>query len=196
MRRRLTALIIGAVAITAVFIPGLFAAPALAWTETDTTALRSILSEHRSPLPPWTIEAFAALHEDFDVAGYLAVMWAESSLGTTGGSARHNNPGNIKFGGWRAPDDPKVWLRWMSGSWYCRGQGTYGTYLSMYWGQRAAIRLIYDTGYNAQLAAHDWWGFANRYFGRNVPGISRYVANLRAAHGIIVRKAAAHGAVW
>lgn len=44
-------------AVLAVFFVG--AAPALAWTDTDTAALRSILSGYRSPLPPWTIEAFA-----------------------------------------------------------------------------------------------------------------------------------------
>jgi hypothetical protein len=162
----------------------------------DQQAIRAILSQYRSPLPPWTIEAFAGNHPDFDIAGYLAVMMCESSLGTTGGSFRYNNPGNIKFGGWRAADDPKVWLRWMNGSWHCRGQGVYGTFPSMYWGQRAAIRLIYETGYNARLAAHDWWGFANRYYGRTVAGISGYVANLRAAHNRLVKTAALYGAAW
>jgi hypothetical protein len=66
----------------------------------------------------------------------------------------------------------------------------------MYWGQRAAIRLIYETGYNARLAAHDWWGFANRYYGRTVAGISGYVANLRAAHNRFVKTAALYGAAW
>jgi hypothetical protein len=134
---------------------------ALAYEDTaDTQAIRGILLAHRSPLPWWTVAAFKNQHPDFDVAGYLAVMQSESGMGTTGGSARYNNPGNIKFCGWRAPGDPKVWLLWQCGSWYCKGQGWYGVYSSMYWGQRAAIRLIYDTGYNAQLAAHDWEGFS------------------------------------
>lgn len=160
----------------------------------DQMAIRAILAQYHSPLPCWTIEAFAQSHADFDIAGYLAVMMCESTLGTKGGSARNNNPGNLKFGGWRAPDDPKVWLRWMNGYWYSPGQGIYGSYPSMYWGQRSSIRLIYDTGYNAQLAAHDWWGFANRYYGAGVTSV--YVTNLQAAHDRFVRAAAKYGAVW
>ncbi|NLX20690.1 MAG: hypothetical protein GXY55_03325 [Phycisphaerae bacterium] len=185
----LAALILGAV---------FFCAPVQAaeWEGTaDSAALRAIYAKAHSPLPWWTPAAFKASHPDFDCAAFCAVLQCESSLGTTGGSARYNNPGNIKFKGWREPDDPKVWLRWMNGSWYCPGQGTYGTFPSMYWGQRAAIRLIYDCGYNAMLADEDWWGFANRYYGAGVPGISRYVSNLRTAHDLIVKEAREYGAL-
>ena len=164
----------------------------------DKVAVEGILSKYRSPLPPWTILAFKESHPDFDIAGYLTVMWCESSLGTTGGSFKYNNPGNIKWGGYRAPDDPKVWLRWMNGKWYCKGQGWYGTYPSMYWGQRAAIRLIYDSAheYNTMLADHEWDAFAAVYDGSKVPGIAKYTANLEAAHALLVREAAKYGASW
>lgn len=205
MKRRALLVLILAVAITAFFIPGLFQGSAKAeplysqevmGPSLDELAVKGILADHGSPLPWWTICAFAESHPDFSIAAYLAVMWCESSLGTTGGSARYNNPGNIKWGGWMDPDDSRVWYRWMNGSWYCPGQGTYGTYPSMYWGQRAAIRLIYDAGYNADLAAEDWWGFSNRYYGAGVPGISRYVANLEAAHKLIVKEAREYGTLW
>ena len=182
-----------AVLVAAFFMP----ANARAYVDSpDTVAIQGILQEHHSPLPWWTVAAFKASHSDFDVAGYLAVMEAESSMGRTGGSARYCNPGNIKFCGWRAPDDPKVWLRWQCGSWYCKGQGYYGRYPTMYWGQRAAIRLIYDAGYNRQLAAHDWDGFSKRYYGTNVKGRSSYIADLRAAHNRIVQEARAYGVAW
>lgn len=190
MRRLLLVL-----AVAAALLGGLFVAPAQALTDADRAAVRGILAEYRSPLPPWTIEAFAESHPDFDLAGYLAVMFCESRLGTIGGSARYNNPGNIKFCGWMDPADLRVWLRWQNGAWYSPEQGWYGTYPSMYWGQRAAIRLIYDAGYNAQLAAHDWRGFARRYYGSG-PGLEQYIRNLRAAHALMVRKAAAYGAGW
>ena len=158
--------------------------------------LEGFLSKYNSPLPVEPILLFKLLHPDFDIAGYLTVAWCESSLGTTGGSARYNNPGNIKWGGWRKPGDPKVWYLWMNGYWYCRGQGTYGTYSSMKWGQQANIRLLYDVGYNEMLSEHNWIGFANHYFGRGVPGKNSYIRNLRAAHSIVVNAAAEYGLNW
>jgi hypothetical protein len=166
--------------ILAVFLlPGIVqAAPA------DQAALEGILAAHHSPMPAYTIAAFADLHPDFDIGGFLAVMWAESSLGTAG---RLNNPGSIKGG---APGS--LWRDLRVGT----SRSGYNRYGTMRDGTRAAIRLIYDRGYIALLSAHDWWGFANRYYGRGVPGIGRYVANLRAAHRIIIKEAANHGATW
>lgn len=154
-------------------------------TTADTAAIRGILAEGRSPLPWWTISAFAASHPDFDIAGYLAVVWAESSLGR--GCDYKCNPGSIKGG-----SVGRIWRDLRIGV----SPAGYNVYCNMYEGQRAAIRLIYDAGYNAHLAAHDWWGFANRYYGRYVPGINGYVANLKAAHARVVKMAAAYGAVW
>ena len=150
----------------------------------DKAAVEGILAAHHSPLPAYTIVAFAEDHPDFDIAGYLSVMWAESSLGCAG---RLNNPGSIKGGAVGS-----VWRDLRVGA-NARG---YNRYASIYDGQRAAIRLLYDRGYNTQLAAGDWWGFANRYYGRGVPGIGGYVANLKAAHGILVKEAAGYEALW
>ena len=187
--KRLILALIGAVLVGGLLYAPASAAPLYSQEVTgpslDELAVKGILADHGSPLPWWTICAFFDTHPQFDIASYLAVMWAESSLGKT--CDYKHNPGSIKGG-----PVGTVWRDLRIGV----SPAGYNVYRSIYDGQRAAIRLIYDTGYNAQLAAHDWWGFANRYFGRNVPGISRYVANLRAAHGIIVRKAAAHGAVW
>lgn len=166
-------------------------------TDQDRAAIRGILTQYRSPLPAYTIEAFADAHEDFDIAGYLTVMWCESSLGTTGGSRRYNNPGNLKFS--RAPG---IWYELMSGRWYCRGQGYYGKYPSMYAGQRAAIRILYDAnspwGHSLMplLVGHQWDSFSRHYFGTGVSGRWAYVRNLRAAHALIVRLAAGYGARW
>jgi len=95
-------------AIVALFI---WAAPAAAqWEKTpDARAIQAIYREAGSPLPWWTVAAFKYTHPDFDVAGYLAIIKMESSLKTTGGSARYHNPGNMRFAGWREPGDPKVW---------------------------------------------------------------------------------------
>lgn len=160
----------------------------------DKLAVEGILSKYRSPLPEWTILAFKQSHPDFDIAGYLTVMFCESSLGTTGGSRKYNNPGNIKY----VKGSDKIWQTLASGTWWCPGQGRYNRYPDMYTGQRAAIRLIYDSkyGYNAKLAAHDWVGFGAIYYGQNVPGLAKYVSNLKAAHKLLVKEAAKYGAVW
>lgn len=152
----------------------------------DKLAVEGILSKYRSPLPEWTILAFKQSHEDFDIAGYLTVMWCESSLGTNCGIAT-NNPGGIKGG-----PVGTVWRDLRVGV----GKRGFNLYANMYDGQRAAIRLIYDKGYNAQLAAHDWTGFGNRYYGKGVPGLARYIRNLKAAHKILVAEAAKYGAIW
>jgi hypothetical protein len=183
------------VAIVALFIWG---APALAaeWDQTpDARAIQAIYREAGSPLPWYTVAAFRSSHPAFDVAGFLAVLWCESGLGTTGKSRTYHNPGNIKFCGWMDPTDPRVWLRWQCGAFRAAG-APYGHYLSHYWGQRAAIRLIWDRGYNEDLAAGDWWGFASRYYGAGVPGIATYVRNLQVAHDRFVRIAASHGCAW
>jgi hypothetical protein len=180
VRRRFILALLLAACLVAFFVP-----PAQAWTDQDTVALRGILSAHRSPLPPWTVEAFAALHPDFDVAGFLAVMWAESSLGYA--CDYKQNPGSIKGG-----PVGTVWRDLRTGV-SPRG---YNVYASIYDGQRAAIRLLYDRGYNAVLAAHDWWRFANRYYGAGVAGIGQYVANLKAAHAQLVKEAAQFEVTW
>ena len=189
MRRRLILLLIGAALIGGLFVGQASAEPLYSQEVTgpslDELAVKGILADHGSPLPWWTICAFKDTHPAFDIAGYLAVMWAESSLGKT--CDYKNNPGSIKGG-----SVGTVWRDLRIGV----SPAGYNVYRSIYDGQRAAIRLIYDCGYNAMLAAEDWWGFANRYYGAGVPGISRYVANLKAAHDIIVQEAAEWGVVW
>lgn len=150
----------------------------------DEIAVKGILEHHGSPLPWWIIVAFKDTHPQFDIAGYLAVMWAESSLGKT--CDYKHNPGSIKGG-----SVGTVWRDLRIGV----SPAGYNVYASMYDGQRAAIRLIW-AHYNADLAAGDWRGFANRYYGVGVAGISRYVANLEAAHALIVKEAEEWGAVW
>ena len=174
---------------------GLFCAqPAEASPTPDAIAVQKFLKNHKSPLPWWTIAAFKEAHPDFDIAGYLTVIWCESSLGTTGGSARYNNPGNIKY----MQGSDKFWHKLAVGKWLCPGQGWYNRYLDIYTGQRAAIRLIYDSKYhyNTLLAAHDWEGFAAIYYGEKVAGLAQYTANLEAAHALIVREAARYGVSW
>jgi len=188
MRRRLILLLIGAALIGGLFVGQASAEPLYSQEVTgpslDELAVKGILADHGSPLPWWTICAFKDTHPAFDIAGYLAVMWAESSLGKT--CDYKNNPGSIKGG-----SVGTVWRDLRIGV----SPAGYNVYRSIYDGQRAAIRLIYDCGYNADLAAEDWWGFANRYYGRGVPGISGYVANLRAAHDLIVKEAREYGAL-
>jgi hypothetical protein len=189
MRRRLILLLIGAALIGGLFVGQASAEPLYSQEVTgpslDELAVKGILADHGSPLPWWTICAFKDTHPAFDIAGYLAVMWAESSLGKT--CDYKNNPGSIKGG-----SVGTVWRDLRIGV----SPAGYNVYRSIYDGQRAAIRLIYDCGYNADLAAEDWWGFANRYYGRGVPGISRYVANLEAAHTMIVKEAREYGTLW
>lgn len=181
---RALAVVLAAIAIVVGLAGEASASPA------DRAAVEGILAKYRSPLPPETIIAFAEAHPDFDIAGYLAVVWCESSLGKTGGSFRYNNPGNIK------PSRPEnLWQQLASGRWYCRGQGWYNRYASMYLGQRAVIRLLYDRSYNTWLRTHQWERFARLYYGA-APGRSIYIRNLRAAHGLIVRLAKGYGASW
>ena len=189
MRRRVILALAGAVLAGGLFVGSASAAPLYSreaiGPSCDELAVRGILQEHGSPLPWWTIVAFKDTHPQFDIAGYLAVMWAESSLATT--CDYKHNPGSIRGG-----SVGTVWRDLRIGV----SPAGYNVYKSIYDGQRAAIRLVWDCGYNAQLAAEDWWGFANRYYGAGVAGISRYVTNLEAAHGMIVKEAREWGVVW
>lgn len=161
----------------------------------DKLAIEGILGRYQSPLPYWTIEAFADSHPDFDIAGYLTVAWCESSLGTTGKSFRFNNPGNIMYHPktW-APE--KVWYTWQTGGFKSAGR-LFGAYESMYMGQRALIRLLYDhpAGYNTLLREHRWDEFGRIYYGPG-EGLADYIRNLKAAHALILKEAAKYGATW
>lgn len=160
----------------------------------NTVAIQRFLAKHHSPMPWWTIAAFAHGHPDFSIPGFLSVMWCESSLGTTGGSARYNNPGNIKY----LRGSVAIWQTLATDTWFCPGQGVYNVYPDMRTGTRAAIRLIYEgkSGYNAKLAAKDFERFASIYYGQNVPGLAKYVDCLERAHALIVREAAHYGVQW
>ena len=159
-------------------------------TPTTMDFLERYLGSQDSPLPAYTIYWFWRAHPDFDIAGYLTVMAAESSLGTTGGSRRYNNPGNLK-----PSQASNPWQQLASGTWYSKGQGTYNRYPDMYTGQRAAILLIYAR-YNSALAGHNWSGFARRYYGEGVSGLGSYTSNLAVLHSRILRDAARYGLVW
>lgn len=170
-------------AIAACFV---FGAPALAWEDDeDTVAIRAILAAHESPMPWWTIAAYASGHPAFDVAGFLAVAWAESSLGR--GASGTRNVGSIKGG-----PVGSLWRDLRTG----RTRSGYNIYPDMRAGTRALIYLLTERGYNDELAAHQWQAFANRYYGAGVSGIGRYIANLKAVHSIIVREAARLGVAW
>jgi hypothetical protein len=153
-------------------------------------AIQGILAKYDSPVPWWNISAFAASHADFDVAGFLAVLQCESGLGTTGKSRTYNNPGNIVFSGWASEASDgfalRPWLLWQSG-WFTSAGQCFGTYPSMYWGCRAAVRLFYDRGYNTLMREHQWYAFAVRWYG-DKPGLDQYAANLVAAHARFVRE--------
>jgi hypothetical protein len=151
----------------------------------DSDVLQQFIESANSPLPWWTPYYFHIDHPDFDIAGYLAVAWCESSLGK--GSMKYHNVGSIKGG-----PVGSVWRDLRIGTF----GGGYNIYANFYDGQRAAIRLLYDKGYNSKLKSHDWWGFANRYYGSGVAGIGAYVANLQSAHSYIVRFAANRGVTW
>jgi hypothetical protein len=133
------------------------------------------ISGHVSQLPSFTIGAFSRAHPDFDVSGFLAVMWAESSLGTT--CDYKHNPGSIKGGAIGSP-----WRDLRTGV----SRNGYNIYPDMYTGQRAAILLIYSR-YNSVLANHQWSAFCNRYYGAGIPGIGGYRANIIAAHALAAK---------
>jgi hypothetical protein len=171
-----------------------FAAPALAATP-DEAAVQKILAQYHSPLPWWTITAYARAHPDFDIGGYLTVAFCESDYCTIGKSATYHNPGNIiarppYYESWR------VWYTWQIGTFTSSGR-LFGAYPDAYTGQRALIRLLYDhpNGYNALLREHKWYPFAVKFYGTG-PGLDAYVADLVAAHARIVKQAARYGAMW
>jgi hypothetical protein len=153
----------------------------------DDEAIHHVLKELKSPLPGYTISAFKKNNPDFDIAGYLAVVGAESSYGRDMYAQRHFNVGSIKGG-----SVGKIWRDLRIGT----TPAGYNVYRNFYDGQRAAIRLIYDAGYNKQLRNHDWEGFANRYYGKDVPGKDQYIKNLKIHHDRIVKMAREKGAKW
>ena len=163
------------------------------------TYLQGFLKTHGNPapssLPPDTIYWFWRSHQDtFDIASYLTVVWCESNLGTTGYSKLWNNPGNIKPSNY-----PGIWQQLATGSGTTPDGQSLNKYPDIYTGQRAVIRLLHDYNnnfYMQKLMNHDWRGFANVYYGKNVPGIEGYIVNLQGAHTHIVKDAAAAGFKW
>jgi len=162
--------IVVTLALSLILSLGLFSSNVQALSDAQ---VEGYLSAHRSPLPSWTIGAFSRAHPDFDVAGYLAVVYCESSLGKDCGHAT-NNVGCIKGG-----KVGTVWRDLRVGTW--RG---FNLYASIYDGNRAAIRLIYDRGYNTMLASHSFEAFSRKYYG-NVAGRVSYMNRLIKAHNRI-----------
>jgi hypothetical protein len=148
----------------------------------DYQAICAIYSAARSPLSPETVAAYKYLHPDFDVAGYLAIITAESGLGTS--CDYKCNPGSLKASSGTPWGDLGIG----------RSPRGYAIYGSLYDGQRAAILLI-ATRYNAALSGHDWWS-VGRFYGHGVPGYWQWLANVKAAHARYVRIGAGYGCSW
>lgn len=149
--------------------------------------LYDIESTVGSPLSSvaYTPVAFWRGHRDFDIAGWLAVVWAETNLARDGFARRTHNIGCIRGG-----SPGRLWRQLRVSA----TAGGYNVYPSYYVGQRAHIRLIYDLGYNSLLARHDWDTFALRYYGPGYP--ASYVRSLRVAHERINQMARARGLHW
>lgn len=161
----------------------------------STEKLQSILGKYHSPLPAQDIMDFYRSHSDFDVGRFLTVMWCESSLGTAGKSRDHHNPGNIIFAGWSSRNpkyfEARPWLLWQNGYFHSRGQ-RFGTYSSLEIGTKAAMTLLSEK-YTAIW--HDWSRFGSIYYGKKA-GVTEYVSELKSAHRLLVREAAAVGWRW
>ncbi len=133
-----------------------------------------------------------------DVLPQLVIWGAETALGTypAGGTLVHrNNFGCIRaFGGWQSTK----WGEWADGTVTIRGKA-WLTWPTMEVGAHAWGRYIKagaDGRYLPILARRDWRAFANIYYGRNVPGIEHYIANLEAFDRRFRALAAAHGFRW
>jgi hypothetical protein len=159
-------------------------------------AIRGIYAEYKSPLPWWTVYSFSRSHPDFDIEGFLTVCFCESDYGTIGKSKTYHNPGNIiaRPASW---PEYKVWWTWQSGTFESAGR-FFAAYPNAYTGQRALIRLLYDhpAWYNHMLAQHRFEEFAETFYGKGVPGLEEYVADLWAAHNRIITQALRWGVVW
>jgi len=160
--------------------------------------LRDILADRDSPLASVadTPAAFWRSHRDFDLGGWLAVVWAETSLARDSFAARTHNIGCIRGGSVGRP-----WRDWRTGT----TAGGFNIYADLYMGQRAHIWLIYAparhsstsggrVSYNQLLSRHQWSEFARIYWGGDYP--ASYVATLRTAHDKIVADAAERGLRW
>lgn len=148
--------------------------------------LRDILADRDSPLAAvaYTPAAYWRRHPDFDIGGWLAVVWAETSLARDAFAHRTNNVGCIRGGKLGRP-----WRDWRVGT----TGGGFNVYPSLYMGQRAHILLVYAR-YNESLRAHDWHAFAARYWGDGYP--VSYIRTLQKAHDLIVADAAERGLRW
>jgi hypothetical protein len=149
-----------------------------------TQLVQAVLSRLDSPLPAVTIAAFKLSHRDFDIAGYLAVVGAESTFGR---NTDKNNPGSIKW----VNDSNYVWhalATSVSPKGYCR-------YKSLYDGQRATIRCFYDLGYNDVLKSGDVRRFTLKWFG-DKEGADKYTSDVRWFRKKVVSIAAGLGERW
>lgn len=154
-----------------------------ATTTASIYVLHDILAERGSPMADtsWLIYYAAKGHPTLSVVDYLALTWAESSLGK--GTMRHRNVGSIRGG--------KVGTIWRD-----LRTGTFGSgfnhYDNWYDGQRATIRLILER-YNGSVMRGDG---LHRWYGYGVPGWYQYRRNFMAARSILVREAAERGVIW
>lgn len=149
----------------------------------DTAAIQGICATYRSPLPWWTLAAYAHNNPDLDIPGTLAILNAESSLGRT--CDYKCNPGSIKGG-----PVGSLWRDLRTGT-SPRG---YNVYPDMRAGLRAAILLLH-TRYGKALATCNWHSLG-AYYGRSVPGYASWLQTVKVSRARYVRMAAAYGATW
>lgn len=134
----------------------------------------------------------------FDVLPQLVILGAETSLGDPrlgGQLVWENNFGSLRYHGansrWGELADGRAWIA--GKDWYSFpspeiGMMAFGRYLKV--GVDGFYRrALGDTPY-------DWEAFASVYYGRGVPGLDRYIRNLRALESRFREKAAEAGFVW
>lgn len=148
--------------------------------------LREVLAERNSPMDEVAHHPvyFWRSHPDFDIAGWMAVVWAETNLGRDSFTRKTNNVGCIRGGKLGRP-----WRDWRVGT----TSGGFNTYPTLSLGVRASIRLVY-AAYNDDLKHHRWDKFAARYWGPGYP--ASYVETLKKAHALIVSDMRAKGFKW
>ncbi|MFP2905629.1 glucosaminidase domain-containing protein [Pyxidicoccus sp. 3LFB2] len=128
-------------------------------------------------------EHILAMAEKYDVPIDLAMamLWKESQWGTTGQSAEHNNPGNLKFVG-----QPGAHEAFTSSGAY----GSFAGWPTMEQGIEAYFQLL-GTHYRSEIDSGDWGALVNRYAppsendtGLYIQQVTDYAATVRRHLGL------------
>jgi hypothetical protein len=168
------------VAVAALIIVGMWIVADAAQAATTEQAVYDMLREFGSPLAEesFTLVAFRrAQGPDFSIIDFLALTWAESSMGM--GALRHHNVGSIKGG-----PVGTLWRDLRTGTF---GSG-YNEYASFRDGQRAALLLVMQRYGGSVLRT----GLL-RWYGSGVPGWSHYSGNVYAAKRLLIAAGRRHG---